>query len=60
MLAFPSFDLAAITAEIETDAILLYIYKKTISELSVPFGLLQPDNTTTPCSTGSQYDVGVP
>ena len=53
MLPFPAFDPAAITAE--KDAVSRYHSFGS----SVPFGLLQSNNVTTLCNTGSQQGVDV-
>ena len=53
MLPFPAFDSAAITAEKDT------VSRCHDFENSVPFGLLQSNNVTTLCSTGSQQGVDV-
>ena len=53
LLLFPAFDPAAITAEVDA------VFRCDDFGSSVPYGLLQSDNVTTLCSTGSQQDVDV-
>ena len=53
MLPFLPFDPAAITTEIDA------VSRCNDFGCSVLFGLLQFDNATTPCSTGSQEGVHV-
>ena len=51
MLLFPHFDPTVITVEIDA------VCGCDNFRSSVPFGLLQSDNITTPCSTGPELDV---